>query len=219
LGIETKNWVLIFTSKLKVMKKLLLLSAIFTVVTLTAVAQVKIKLEPAAAFGKKAISALKSQGTQQTMKAVTEGDECGAFVAAKKDDKGEAYTEANEFLIVSNDGVTGFAFTMYTTTYEGKTLYIVRGMPLETGVCVDKTSKVVITFEDGTDVTLGNFEKDNCKGIVSLFMHDVLKNMSTYEALKSKKARSIKLIGIEKTIVKSLSEGNQQQLQGTIKCL
>ncbi|MCC6636081.1 MAG: hypothetical protein IT251_11350 [Chitinophagaceae bacterium] len=201
------------------MKKLFILSALFAVISFTATAQVKIKLEPAAAFGKKAISALKTQGTQQTMKAVAEGEECGAFVATKKDDKGANYTEAKEFLIVSNDGVTGFAFTMYTTTYEAKTLYVVRGMPLETGVCVDKSTKVTFTFEDGTQRTFTNFEKDNCKGIVTLFMHELVKNMDAYEDLKTKKVRSIRLEGIEKTVVKSLSEGNQQQLQGTIKCL
>lgn len=210
---------LINNKNLKNMKKLLFLSAILTVITLTVTAQVKIKQSPAAAFGKKAISAIKSQGVQQGMKAIDPKDECGAFVATKKDDKGESYTEAKEFLIVSNDGVTGFAFTAYTTTYESKTLYVLRGLPLEAGVCVDNTTKITFTFEDGTQVTLNNFEKENCKGIVSLFMHDVLKNTDAYEALKTKKVRSIKFAGIEKTIVKSLSEGNQQQLQGTFKCL
>ncbi|MBX2931474.1 MAG: hypothetical protein KF781_05960 [Chitinophagaceae bacterium] len=201
------------------MKKLFFLSAVFTVMTLAVSAQVKIKMEPSAIFGKKAQSALKTQGMQQGMKAVTPGDECGAFVATKKDDKGESYTEAKEFLIVSNDGVTGFAFTFYTLQYEGKTLYVARGMALEPGICVDNTSKVTITFDDGTQVTLPNFEKDNCKGIVSLYMHDVLKNMDTYESLKTKKVRSLKLEGVEKTVVKSFSEGNQQQMQGTFKCL
>lgn len=201
------------------MKKLLFLSAVIVAMTITATAQVKIKMEPSAMFSKKAQSALKTQGTQQAMKAITPGDECGAFVANKKDDKGEAYTEAKEFLIISSDGVTGFAFTFYTMQYEGKTLYVTRGMALEPDVCVDKTSKVTITFEDGTQATLQNFEKDNCKGIVSLYMHEVLKNLDVYEALKTKKVRSLRLAGVEKTVVKSFSEGNQQQMQGTVKCL
>jgi len=201
------------------MKKLFFLSAIVAVMSLTASAQVKIKMEPAASFGKKAQSALKSQGTQQAMRAITPGDECGVFVATKKDEKGESYNEAKEFLIVSSDGVTGFAFTFFTMQYEGKTLYAMRGMALDPEVCVDKTSKVTVTFEDGTQATLPNFEKDNCKGIVSLYIHDVLKNMDVYESFKTKKVRSLKLVGVEKTVAKSFSEGNQQQMQGTFKCL
>ncbi|MCZ2222096.1 MAG: hypothetical protein LC122_00480 [Chitinophagales bacterium] len=201
------------------MKKLLFLSTIFAVMTLTVSAQVKVRLEPAAIFGKKAQSALKNQGTQQALKAVSPDDECGAFVTTKKDDKGESNTEAKEFLIVSNDGVTGFAFTFYTLQYKEKTLYIARGMALEPGVCVDNTSKVTFTFDDGTQATLTNLEKDNCKGIVSLYMHDLLKNMDVYESLKTKKVRSMRLDGVEKTVVKSFTEGNQQQIQGIFKCL
>ena len=55
--------------------------------------------------------------------------------------------------------------------------------------------------------------------MVQAFFGKALNNEASLEALKTKKVRSLKLEGIEKTVVKSLSEGNQQQLQGTLKCL
>lgn len=202
------------------MKKLLFLVTMVTFVTLTASAQIIIKpLMPAEAFSKKVAAALKNSGGQQTMRSIAAGEECGVFVEAKKTTEGASYNSAKEFLIISSDGVTGFGFTFYTTTYEGKKLVAIRGLPLEAGICVDKTTKIVITFEDEESVTLQNFEKDNCKGVVEAYFGEILKNEGSLESLKTKKVRSIKLIAIEKTIVKSLSEGNQQQLQGTIKCL
>lgn len=202
------------------MKKLLFLTAIITVVTLTASAQVKLKLEPAESFVKKASSAIKSTaGKQQTMRAIKPGEECGVFTETKKDDKGGSYNVAKEFLIISNDGVTGFGFTFFTTTYEGKKLVVMRGLPLENGVCVDNTTKITFTFEDGETATLSNFEKDNCKGLVTMYFGEILKNTTILDKLTNSKVRSIKLVAVEKTVVKSLSEGNQQQLQGTLKCL
>jgi uncharacterized protein YxeA len=201
------------------MKKLLFLVTVVTFVTLAATAQVKLKVEPAAAFIKKATSALKSQGTQQTMRAVAPGEECGVFTSTETNKEGVKYQAAKEYLIISNDGVTGFAFTMYNTVYKENKYVIIRGLALESGVCVDNTSKVTVTFEDGETLTLKNFEDANCKGVVQAFFGKALNNEASLEALKTKKVRSLKLEGIEKTVVKSLSEGNQQQLQGTLKCL
>jgi len=201
------------------MKKLFFLTAILAIVALSVNAQVKIKGVDATAFRKKAQAALKTQGTQQGMKAVKPGEECSVFVEAKVDQSGASYKAAKEFLIISNDGVTGFGFTFYTTVYENKTYLVMRGIPLEAGVCVDATSKITITFEDGTQFTLKNFAKDNCKGLVETYFGELLKNMDVVEAIKTKKVKAIKLEGVEKTVVKSLSEGNQQQIQGTFQCL
>ncbi|MCU0321081.1 MAG: hypothetical protein MUE72_01620 [Chitinophagaceae bacterium] len=201
------------------MKKLLFLLTVVAFTTFTATAQVKLKVEPAAAFIKKAGSALKSQGTQQTMRAIAPGEECGVFTASATNKEGTKYDAAKEYLIISNDGVTGFAFTMYNTIYKENKYIIVRGLALETGICVDNTSKITVTFDDGEAVTLKNFEDANCKGVVQAIFGKALNNETTLEALRTKKVRSIKLEGVEKTVVKSLSEGNQQQLQGTLKCL
>lgn len=201
------------------MKKLLFLLTVVAFTTFTATAQVKLKVEPAAAFIKKASSALKTQGTQQTMRAIKAGEECGVFTASATTKDGVKYDAAKEYLIISNDGVTGFAFTMYNTVYKDNKYIIVRGLALETGVCVDNTSKITVTFEDGEQVSLKNFEDANCKGVVQAIFGKGLGNEAYLEALKTKKVRSIKLEGVEKTVVKSLSEGNQQQLQGTLKCL
>lgn len=201
------------------MKKLLFLLTVVAFTTFTATAQVKLKVEPAAAFIKKASSALKTQGTQQTMRAIKAGEECGVFTTAATTKEGVKYDAAKEYLIISNDGVTGFAFTMYNTVYKENKYIIVRGLALETGVCVDNTSKITVTFDDGEQVTLKNFEDANCKGVIQAIFGKGLGNETALEALKTKKVRSIKLEGVEKTVVKSLSEGNQQQLQGTIKCL
>jgi hypothetical protein len=94
-----------------------------------------------------------------------------------------------------------------------------RGLPLENGVCIDNTTKITFTFEDGETAILNNFEKEGCKGLVTTYFGEILKNTTILNKLISSKVRSIKLIAVEKTIVKSLSEGNQQQLQGTLKCL
>lgn len=201
------------------MKKLLFLLTVVAFTTFTATAQVKLKVEPAASFIKKASSALKTQGTQQTMRAIKAGEECGVFTTAATTKEGVKYDAAKEYLIISNDGVTGFAFTMYNTVYKENKYIIVRGLALETGVCVDNTSKITVTFDDGEQVTLKNFEDANCKGVIQAIFGKGLGNETALEALKTKKVRSIKLEGVEKTVVKSLSEGNQQQLQGTIKCL
>jgi hypothetical protein len=202
------------------MKKIFTSVLAVIIFTVAATAQVKLKLDPAASFSKKASSALKSgYGKQQAFKNVKAGEECSVFVEAKKNDAGATYNAAKEFLIISNDGVTGFGFTFFTADYKGNKLLVMRGLPLESGVCVDNTTSLVITFEDGEQLTVKNYDDANCKGVITTYFGDILKNMSAVESLKTKKARSFKLVAVEKTIVKSLSEGNQQQLQGTFKCL
>jgi hypothetical protein len=201
------------------MKKLLLLATIVTIVSLTTSAQVKLKSEPVASFITKAKGALKTQGTQQAMRTIAPGEECGVFTSTETNKEGVKYQAAKEYLIISNDGVTGFAFTMYNTMYKESKYVVIRGLALESGVCVDNTTKVTITFEDGESVTLKNLEDPNCKGVVSVYFGKLLNNENALESLRTKKVRSIKLEGVEKTVVKSLSEGNQQQLQGTAKCL
>lgn len=211
------------------MKKLLFLTAIFTMIVFAVDAQAKKKVQPkpkfpkskvsAAAFRGQVNAALKTQGTQQGMRNIAPGEECGVFVEAKTNSKGESYNSAKEFLIISNDGVTGFGFTFYTFNYQGKKMFAMRGIPLEAGVCVDANTAVYITFEDGSDVGLKNFEDANCKGLVEVYFGELLKNSSAVESLKNQKVKSIKLVAGDKIINKTLSEGNQQQMQGTFKCL
>jgi hypothetical protein len=153
------------------------------------------------------------------MRTIAPGEECGVFTSTETNKEGVKYQAAKEYLIISNDGVTGFAFTMYNTMYKESKYVVIRGLALESGVCVDNTTKVTITFEDGESVTLKNLEDPNCKGVVSVYFGKLLNNENALESLRTKKVRSIKLEGVEKTVVKSLSEGNQQQLQGTAKCL
>ena len=219
LGIETKQLAIYIYFKLKKMKKLLLLTTIITVVTLTASAQIKIKGIAASKFRVKATSAMRSQAGQKGMKAIAPGEECAAYTETKTREDGSKYVTAKEFLIISNDGTTGFAFTMYTAMYKESKLIVLRGLPLEPGVCVDNTTKVTFTFDDGTTAVVKNFEDANCKGVVTTYFGSILKNDDVLEALKTKNVRSIKLEGVEKTIVKGLTEGNQLQLQGTLKCM
>lgn len=204
------------------MKKLLLLTTIFAFVALSASAQLKLKSKVVnnATFKKKAQSALKaSKGKQQGLKAVKEGEECTAFVTTKTDDKGTSYKLAKDLVVISNDGATGIAFNMFNFPYEGKQLVELKGIVFGSGsVCIDKSTTVTITFDDESQVTLRNFEKDNCDGIIDLYIGELVKNADIAVALKTKKIKAVKVSGVERTVARSLSEGNQQQIQGTMQC-
>ncbi|MBC7587603.1 MAG: hypothetical protein H7178_04510 [Chitinophagaceae bacterium] len=202
------------------MKKLFLLAAI-AMVTMTASAQIKIKgIDPKVAKAK-ASAALKSKKANKGMSSTfTSADDCGAFTKTETAKDGSTSQSAKEFLIVSNDGATGFGFTMYSIMLEGSKYIVITGVVLDKEVCVAKgSSKMVVTFEDGEQLTLNNLNKDNCEGVVQAIIGKKLDNEVAGEQLKTKKVRSIKIVGVEKTVVKSLSENNQIQLQGTIKCL
>ena len=201
------------------MKKLLLLTTIITVVTLTASAQIKIKGISASKFRAKATSAMRSQSGQKGMKAIAPGEECAAYTETKSREDGSKYVAAKDFLIISNDGITGFGFTMFTAMFKENKLIVLRGASLEPGVCLDNTTKLTFTFDDGTTAVVKSLEDDNCKGVVTAYFGTFLKNDDVLEALKTKNVRSIKMEGVEKTIVKGLTEGNQLQLQGIFKCM
>ena len=207
------------------MKKLFFLAAIAFAVS--ASAQIRGK---AAAFDPKKIDAkstktkasasLKSKAANKGAAAFTSADDCGAFTKTETDKDGSTYQAAKDFLIVSNDGTTGFGFTMSSFMLEGDKYVMLVGVALEKGFCVAKSStKIVITFEDETQVSFTNFQADNCEGVVKTYIGKKVGNEADVEKLKTKKVRSIKLVGVEKSIVKPLSENNQIQLQGTVKCL
>lgn len=202
------------------MKKLFLLAAI-AMVTMTASAQIKIKgIDPKVAKAK-ASAALKSKKANKGMSSTfTSADDCGAFTKTETAKDGSTSQSAKEFLIVSNDGATGFGITMYSLMSEGSKYLVITNIVFDKEVCVGKgSSKMVVTFEDGEQLTFINYKKDNCEGVMQFVIGKSMENEDAADKLKTKKVRSIKTICVEKTVVKSLSENNQIQFQGTIKCL
>jgi hypothetical protein len=203
------------------MKKLFFSAAIAMMIGLTASAQ---KFDPKQIDAKstktKAAASLKSRAANKGASAFTSADDCGAFTKTETDKDGASYQSAKDFLIVSNDGTTGFGFTMSSFMLEGDKYVMLVGVALEKGFCVAKSSsKIVITFEDETQVSFTNFQADNCEGVVKTYIGKKVGNEADVEKIRTKKVRSIKLVGVEKSIVKPLSENNQIQLQGTVKCL
>lgn len=189
-------------------------------VALTTSAQINIKGMDSKVARAKAGAALKNKNENKgKSSAFTSADDCGAFTKTETAKDGTTSQSAKDFLIVSNDGSTGFGFTMYSVMLDGEKYVVIVGVALEKGICVDKSSKLTVTFEDGDQVTLKNFKADNCDGVVQAIIGKKVANESVVEQLKTKKVKSIKLEGVEKTIAKSFSENNQIQLQGTIKCL
>lgn len=203
------------------MKKLFLLAAIAMTVAFTASAQ---KFDPKKIDAKstkaKAAASLKNKKANKGASAFTSADDCGAFTKTEAEKDGTTYQAAKDFLIVSNDGETGFAFNMSNFMVDGNKYVMLVGVVLDKGVCVEKTAtKIVVNFVEGESITLSNFQADNCDGVVKTFFGKNLANEASLEKLKTQKVKSIKVIGAEKTILKTLNENNQIQLQGTLKCL
>jgi hypothetical protein len=221
MGMGYVNGAIYIYSKLYNMKKLFFLAAIAFAVSATA--QVK-GFDPKKIDTKstkaKAAASLKEKKANKGSGAFTSTDDCGAFTKTETDKDGTQFQSAKDFLIVSSDGVTGLAFTMSNFMLEGSKYVMLVGVALEKATCVEKgATKIVINYEDGTQATFPNFQADNCDGIVKTFFGKKLENEAALNDLKTKKVKSIKVTASEKTIIKTLSENNQIQLQGTIKCL
>ncbi len=204
------------------MKKLFLFAAI--AIAVSASAQIKgfdpKKIDTKSTKTKAASSLKEKAANKGKASAFTSADDCGAFTKTETDKDGTTYQSAKDFLIVSNDGTTGFGFTMSNFMLEGDKYVMIVGVALEKGFCVAKSSsKIVVTFEDETQVSFINFQSDNCDGIVKTYIGKKVGNEADLQLLKTKQVRSIKLVGVEKSMVKPLSDNNKVQLQGTLKCL
>ena len=203
------------------MKKLFFFAVIAIAIGSTASAQ---KFDPkqidAKSVRTRGAAALKNKSANKGASGFTAADDCGAFTKTETEKDGTTYQAAKDFLIISVDGTTGFGFNMSNFMLEGDKYVMLIGMALEKGVCVEKSvSKLVITFDDGTQITEQNYQPDNCDGVVKTYFGKKVGNTADLDMLKTKTVKSIKLVGAEKTVLKSLSENNQIQLQGTFKCL